>query len=338
MNEESVNKESVWRYMTLAKYVDLLRTRSLFFAKAALFEDDTEGKWYGHSVLYEASRKWPGVLDNARKLEALLERAGDDPNSILLEAERLRRSEESRGGNLRDVLLTVGVAFPHKRREYLETMISSWRRHYDGHNQEVETWASQTSIYRESTYISCWNRAASMSLAMWEMYGKGREAVAVRSTVGKLSALLEDNASFLEQNRISGQVVDVRYVEGLKNPDESVHDRIYDILQESDSSAVMMFCIKPDIYFFEQEVRAILYPVRDIFEELTDPHPDVRGFSLRMSADFIEAVYVHPALSEDSMMARGVRELNDRFGLANVPVVADKVEAFGKNIRLEPSS
>jgi hypothetical protein len=331
-----MKEEPVWRYLTLAKYIDLLRTRSLFFPKAALFEDDTEGKWYGHSVLYEASRKWPGVLDNARKLEALLERAGVDPDAILLEAARLHQSEDSRGGNLRDVLAGLIRVFPHKRREYVEMMISSWKGHYDKHNQEVETWASQTSIYRESTYISCWNRASSMSLAMWEMYGGGREAVAVRSTVGKLNALLEHNVPFLEENGLNGHVVDVRYVDGLKNPDERVHDRIYEILEESDGTAVMMFRIKPDIYAFEQEVRAILYPRRDMFAELADPHPDTNGFSLQMGEDFIEAVYVHPALSEDSMMARAIREINTRFGAAGVPVIADKVEALGKDIRLEP--
>jgi hypothetical protein len=69
-----VSEEPIWRYLTLAKYIDLLCTRSLFFPKAALFNDETEGKWYGHSILFEASRRWPGVLENARKLEALLER------------------------------------------------------------------------------------------------------------------------------------------------------------------------------------------------------------------------------------------------------------------------
>ncbi|MDT5270618.1 MAG: hypothetical protein QOH49_2804 [Acidobacteriota bacterium] len=331
-----MNEEPVWRYLTLAKYVDLLGTRSLFFPKAALFEDETEGKWYGHSVLYEASRKWPSVLNNARKLEALLERAGDDPDAILLEAARLHQSEDSRSGNLRDVLAGLIRVFPHKRREYVEMMISSWTGHYDKHNQEVETWYSQTSIHRESTYISCWNRASSMSLAMWEMYGKGREAVAIRSSVGKLNALLENNAGFLEQNGLNGQVVDVRYIDGLKNPDERVQDRIYEILEESDGVEVMMFRIKPDIYSFEQEVRAVLYPKRDIFAPLVDPHPSANGFSLQFGSDFIEAVYIHPALNEDSMMTRVVEEINARFGANGVPVIADKVEAFGKDIRLEP--
>jgi hypothetical protein len=331
-----VSEEPIWRYLTLAKYIDLLRTRSLFLPKAALFNDETEGKWYGHSILFEASRRWPGVLENARKLEALLERAGNDPNAILLEAALLRQSEESRGGNLRDVLTSVAVAFPHKRREYLETMVTSWRKHYNNHNQEVEMWAAQTSIHREFTYISCWNRASSMSLAMWEMYGRGSEAVAVRSTIDKLDALLKNNSSFLEQNSLNGQVVDVRYVEGLTSPDERVHDQIYEILEESDSVDVMLFRIKPSIYAFEQEVRAIIFPKRDIFAPLVDPHPDKNGFPLDIGADFIDAVYVHPALSEESMMVQVVKEINARFGMEGVPIIADRVEAMGQSIRLQP--
>ena len=34
----------IWQYLSLAKYFDLLRTKSLFFPKASLFADETEGK------------------------------------------------------------------------------------------------------------------------------------------------------------------------------------------------------------------------------------------------------------------------------------------------------
>src|SRR5205085_10578456 len=120
--------------------------------------------------------------------------------SSFKETQRLHAVEgDNLKWNLRDVIRGVGMEPPDKWQAYLELMIYSWRKHYNEHGQEVQEWASQSAIHRESTYISCWNRATSMSLAMWDMYGGGREAVAVRSTVSKLNALLEHNAPFLEQ-------------------------------------------------------------------------------------------------------------------------------------------
>ena len=63
-----------------------------------------------------------------------------------------------------------------------------------------------------------------MSLAMWEMYGGGRESVAVKSTISKLKGLIEDNAPFLERQGLAGDVVEVEYLEDIKNPNEEVQD------------------------------------------------------------------------------------------------------------------
>lgn len=331
----NVSDEPIWRYISLAKYVDLLRTKSLYFPKAARFDDDTEGKWFGHALLYEASRRWSDMPDKALKLEELLARAGNDPEAIFREAALLYEAEDKKG-DVCGILTIMARAYPHKRREVLESTISAWRKNYDNHNNEVEMWASQTSIYRESTYISCWNRAQSMSLAMWELYGRGREAVAVKSTKSKLALLFEHNSTFLEEHGLDGAVSDVSYVDGLKNPDEQVHDRIYEITTASPNITVGMFSIKPSMYAFEQEVRAIIFPKRDIFSPLTDPHPNCDGFSLNIEPDFIEEVYVHPTLSDTSMMVEIVGELNRLFDVPHIPIVADRIEAFGRDIRLEP--
>ena len=185
--------------------------------------------------------------------------------------------------------------------------------------------------------ISCWNKASSMSLAMWGLYGGGRESVAIRSTVGKLRTLLENSSSFLQRQRLKGEVADLRYIEGLKNPDDGVEDQIYEILEESSCVEVAIFRMKPSLYAYEQEVRVILYPERDIFAPLTDPHPNKNAFPLPMSDDFIEEVYVHPMLSEESMMVQGVREINRLFGLS-VPIIVDKIEALGEKVRLQPQA
>jgi len=336
----------IWRYLTLAKYIDLLRTNSLYFPKASRFQDETEGKWWGHALLYERAQKWSQSPENRKVLEGILERAGDDQSAILQETIKLLPSVNEW---VRKILITGTQVYPHKRREYFEGVIASWKKTYNNHSKSVEDWKASIAVHRESTYISCWNRASSMSLAMWEMYGGGRESVAVLSTRSKLEALLQNNASFLEQHGLKSGVADVEYLEGLKNPDEGVQERIYQVLFERDQDLELgLFTIKPSIFDFEREVRGIIYPKREFNDPLKDPHPDKSGFHLSIGGSeaqgeqsilgFIEKVYVHPMLGDDSMVVQVVKEINMRFGVAEIPVVADKIEAFGTDIMLPPTA
>ncbi|SRR6266545_383898 len=145
----------IWRYLSLAKYIDLLRTRSLYFPKASRFRDETEGKWWGHAHLYENAQRWGRSPGNTQTLEELLARAGHEPSAILRE---INQTLHSANQWVRNILLTAIRAYPHKRREYLESVISSWKKHYSDHNLAVQQWRSDLNVYRESTYISCWNR------------------------------------------------------------------------------------------------------------------------------------------------------------------------------------
>jgi len=332
----------IWRYLSLAKYIDLLRTKSLFLPKASLFNDDTEGKWWAHSNLYERAKKWSQSPDNVRILEEMLERAGQDTSALLLE---IGRSYESANEWVRGILVIAFRAYPHKRREYIEDVISSWKRHYNEHGQVVQQWKSDMEIYRESTYISCWNRASSMSLAMWEMYGGGRESVAIRSTRSKLETLLKNNDLFLKQHGLKGGVADVEYLEGLKSPDEEVQERIYQIIfEQAEDVRIGIFTIKPSIFDFEREVRAMIYPNRNLGDPLEDPHPVTSGFPLPILCNnskrepsvssLIDSVYVHPMLDSNSMMVQAVKEMNKCFGLADLPIVSDRIEALGADIDL----
>jgi hypothetical protein len=69
-----------------------------------------------------------------------------------------------------------------------------------------------------------------------------------------------------------------------------------------------------------------------------DPHPEIAGFKLKIDdlEDFIDAIYIHPELTEDSMQFRVVSEINKRFGLASVPIFADRLEGLGPDVMLKP--
>lgn len=190
----------IWRYLTLAKYVDLLRTRSLYFPKASRFQDETEGKWWGHAHLYRNAQHWSQSPANTQTLEQLLAKAGQDPAAILVEINQVLPSANRWVANILRLAIRV---YPEKRRDYLASVISSWKKHYADHNQAVKQWKSDLEVFRESTYISCWNRASSMSLAMWDMYGGGNESVAVRSTTDKLQAVIRLNNDLLKDTNLS---------------------------------------------------------------------------------------------------------------------------------------
>ena len=113
----------IWRYLTLPKYIDLLRTRSLYFPKASRFQDETEGKWWGHAHLYQNAQHWGQSPANRQTLEQLLARAAHDSGSIRREINKALPSANQWVGN---ILRTALRAYPEKRREYLESVVSSW--------------------------------------------------------------------------------------------------------------------------------------------------------------------------------------------------------------------
>jgi hypothetical protein len=181
---------------------------------------------------------------------------------------------------------------------------------------------------------------------MWKMYG-GTEAVAVRSTSDKLQAVIQLNSTLLEEHGLIGTIAEVEYVNGLKNPDDEVQEHIYQIMFERDRDMnVGLFAIKPDVYDFEHEIRAILYAKRDLSTPLEVSHPNISGFCLPLNpevddaksiVDFIETIYVHPMLEEDSLLVHSVSEINRRFEVAEIRVVADKIEALGSDVTLPES-
>ena len=179
---------------------------------------------------------------------------------------------------------------------------------------------------------------------MWDMYGGGTESVAVRSTTHKLQEVIQLNCKLLEEHGLIGTLAEVEYVEGLKNPDDEVQERIYQIMFERDRDInVGLFTIKPSVYEFEHEVRAILYPKRELLGPLEVTRPNISGFSLSLNPEvgdtqsligFIDSVYVHPMLDEDSLIVQAVSEINRRFNAADIRVVAEKIEALGSDVTL----
>ena len=339
-----MGNKPIWRYLSLPKYIDILRTKALYFPKASLFEDDTEGKWWGHAYVYENANKWRQAPENIKTLKGLLDRAGDEPAAIMREVNRLLPTVNEW---VRNILLMVKRGMkPEKWGAIIEHTISSWEKSYADHGKSVENWKREIGIHRESTYLSCWNSGPHQSLAMWAMYG-GKESVVVRSSEDKLKGLMESSGPYLEQYGLVPGFTKMEYIDGLKNPSPELIERLDDIvLNDGTDINIGLFRIKPSVFSFEEEVRGVIYPKRERFstDPIVDPYPGRSGFSIpivtgasgsyKSLADFIDAVYVHPLLTEDSLIFKATKELNHLFGVDNIPVLADRLEAFGSNIML----
>jgi len=149
---------------------------------------------------------------------------------------------------------------------------------------------------------------------------------------------------FLKKYTLEGAVADVDYLDGLKSPNEEVQEKIYQIVFERDRDyQIGLFAIKPSVYRFEEEVRAIIYPKRGLLDPIKNLHPDMPGLHIPIRGSdphepalsrFIEKVYIHPMLRDDSMMVQTIKDIHERFNVPAIPLVANKIEAMGVDIAL----
>tara|TARA_R110000850_G_C9986145_1_gene466501 strand:- start:406 stop:1392 length:987 start_codon:yes stop_codon:yes gene_type:complete len=328
--------------MSLAKYIDLVSSKSIFLPKAALFNDSSEGKWIAHAVLLGDKNHWSNLKVHADRLSELLDKTGNDQDRILSEGAIAYKllSSEDKNSVLGDVLLGLTTVYPEKRYEYLKGMLNSWLKNYDKHSETVSEWVEEVSVARECTYISCWNRADFMSLAMWNVYGGSEESVAVRVHINKLEEILQENAGWLNEKSMNAQIIDVEYIEGLKNPDKDLRSRLIKKLGIGKDIRIGTFSIKPSIYEYENEVRIIIHPRKRLKEKFIDPHPELDGISLNICpgerglSDYLDAVYIHPLLDNSSMIYKVINSVNQQYGLSDLPIVTDKIEALGSTVSL----
>ena len=108
---------AVWRYMDVAKFVDLLSTRSLFFCRADLLGDPYEGS------------------------------------------------------------MSRGTTTP---------IIDQLAEKDQGNTDHLASIPEVREAYRRWAYVSCWHMNEDESAAMWSLYARTNEAVAIRSTYRKL--------------------------------------------------------------------------------------------------------------------------------------------------------
>ncbi|WP_088104768.1 DUF2971 domain-containing protein [Halalkalibacter urbisdiaboli] len=345
-----MSSQTIWRYMSLAKYIDLLRTKSLYFPSASCFDDETEGKWIIHSFLIADKIRLSQMKNNKELVEGLLKRSNNNEAYLFREVSSLLK-ENNVNFLLKDVLKNFSFYYLYNKpkfngKKYLESLIEGWTKRLEEFPDKKMESISQVKIHRDSTYINCWNSASEMSLAMWQLFGGGEESVAIRTTRDKLQQVLDSNADYLQEKGYDFGISDIHYLSNLKNPDEKTRDKIMEILTEGKATSVAQFSIKPSEYEYENEVRGIIYPLRSKFDKVVDPEPELNGFSIPIvhrtnksqitsMRDFIDEVHIHPLKNRKSLIFKVLYEIHQLYKMESIPIKCNTIEAFGEEINFE---
>jgi hypothetical protein len=127
---EAIGRDaSLWRYMNFAKFVSLLESRALHFARVDVLEDEFEG-----SLSIPMS---------------VLPRIGIDQHGQQVE-------------------------------------IGPWSESFDAQMRAAR------ETLRHCIWVNCWNRSETESAALWDLYARRDQGIAVRTTFGRLVSSFGD--------------------------------------------------------------------------------------------------------------------------------------------------
>lgn len=212
--EPPENEEiKVWRYMDFTKFVSLIDTQCLYFARADKFDDPFEGSLPRKNV-------------HARLLSlASLDMSQGEVNALL-----------------------------------------------DSQNQLMDI----TRHYKKFVAINCWHANGHESAAMWKLYLKSNEGIAIQSTYKRLrDSIIDDRQVYLGK---------VKYI-----------DYENDVIRSYNMLAPYMH--KRKSFEHEREIRAVAgipWATTDI--KITEQEPVDYGIQIRIDIEsLIEKIYIAPS-------------------------------------------
>jgi hypothetical protein len=162
---------------------------------------------------------------------------------------------------------------------------------------------------KRDTYLSCWHRSSSESLAMWRLYGRSDSSVAIESGVSEVMSAAN---AFCEASGHVGMFGDVVYNDPIvdgKWRASAVGLPFGRRERETPQMALVFFCKAP-AFAYEQEWRLV------IWKRAAGP----TSVAIPIPADnFIKRVLVAPEAR--NWVVDAVTELvQQQFGLRGIPV------------------
>jgi hypothetical protein len=125
----------------------------------------------------------------------------------------------------------------------------------------------------KNTFVSCWHKNIDENMVMWEIYGRDSNAVAVQTTIDRIS-------KSINSSRLSGHSLLLKPVVYERSED------VQGVLRYEEC-----FFRKRPHFAFEEEVRIAL----DTYSPANPTKNTPYGYALPTSInDLIESIYVHP--------------------------------------------
>jgi hypothetical protein len=176
------------------------------------------------------------------------------------------------------------------QREYLRT-------EYPGDSDRQDRIFNQTNyIQRDTTCVSCWHMNSDESAAMWKLYLKSDEGVAIRTTFGDMRRAFWNTPDYLAAGV-------VKYIDFTK--DDPGHRNSFELV-----------CRKRRNFAHENEVRLIWWFLNTIKPPI-DKLPTFEGTGQPIKVDLaalVQQVYVSPTSTD--WFGKLVESVSRRYGLA----------------------
>lgn len=240
LNPDVQPETKIWRYLDLGKFLSLMETSSLYFARVDSLEDKLEGT---------------PTADEVAGVEAIL---NDHPN--------------------------------HRGLTPLE----------------------MAQVARRWVLVSCWHENAEESRAMWKLYGREDNTVAIVTTALRLARVIWGVAG----NYVFSVISRVHYIDHWNDQFRAL----------ANAAAVAPFVHKDYAYTYENEVRGLLCE-QEWFELDRDIKPTNSGINVSVLEDLITEIVLPPMSPEYIENAiRGI--VTKRYGL-NIPILRSRLERPG---------
>lgn len=222
---------------------------------------------------------------------------------------------------------------------------SEYKQHVSQQKSEAETELSGIKTFaeknrgsitriRDATYVSCWSKSTDQNLALWKIYGKGDDCVAITTSEEKLDTIISANKAALDELGFKAVVREVLYFPNITHPNYSTLYLLHRTMHiTEDDETIFSLRIKPMPYEYEKEVRLIVFPSLEGMAspneiELEIPiHENVfdsliTGIEI---SNFIEEVHLPPQLTVNSPQYKAIQAINQKFGV-QAPIKIDNIK------------
>ncbi|MCF6764108.1 DUF2971 domain-containing protein [Pseudomonas fragi] len=257
----------IWRYMSIDKFINLLEDSGLFFSPLSFYKKSDPFEGYPPSFIIKL-------------MYSVGDKFHEDIGGWIQHWDQFVPSQQ---GNVKFMDSLESLKAQHAARPL-----------------EFRNLITKTT---KSLLVNCWYGGSAESEAMWKLYGEANKGVAIRSTVGRLKASIENAQCPSWVNKMFiGRVKYLDYSDtSLRPQDCMVGGHISPLLKRSQ-------------YAHENEIRCFLisgvtHANLDVFE--------ARPYQMEVDiAKLVERVYISPYV--DVSYAKAVHAISRHYNLQDI--------------------